>query len=93
MPKHGEVVRKGLWKGHRWCEVEQQHHGWAYPCPTYSPETLTEIEEGSERLRANLRDPAWRAEQKRNTGIDDFGLAIFDMFMGVDHVRDEEKQP
>ena len=66
----------------RYCDSCKRDHGPLYVCESYSPELKAELATRTERLRANFRDQAWRAEQVQRLGISERELTIFGWFLG-----------
>jgi hypothetical protein len=68
--------------GARWCEPCGHWHGPLYDCDSYPAELRAAVRVQSDRLIANLQNPAWVAEQRAN-GVSQTEIEILRWFAGV----------
>jgi hypothetical protein len=69
----------GKLKGHiRCCDDHENGHGFLYPCPSYDPATLLEIETQTSSARRCFSSPEWRQGQI-DKGIPPLILDVFSL--------------
>lgn len=52
-PEHGEVTQSGKYRGNRYCEYHERHHGAYYRCQHYPKRVLAEIAGWEAALRSS----------------------------------------